>query len=185
MRHDRRQHDNRAATSLTASSPVTPPTQPCQTPIRGSKILLPHSSSCPRPIADRCTPIRWSEDFRGTNSKKRAGQSPKNFPTNKIFLPKIPGLGAEIFHPFSSLRPAKLNRFPEKIPKKLPDSGEEDFIGRKIFQAADRRAQQLGTCSPVSSRRDQNLFWWVGSQGSPHPVRARTLGCAGMLPERR
>jgi len=75
--------------------------------------------------------------------KKRAGQSPKNFPTNKIFLPKIPGLGAEIFHPFNSLRPAKLNRFPEKIPKKLPDSGEEDFIGRKIFQAADRRAQQL------------------------------------------
>ena len=53
-------------------------------------------------------------------------------------------------------------------------------MGRKIFQAADRRAQQLGTCSPVSSRRDQNLFWWVGSQESPYPVR---IGFQG-APER-
>ena len=139
MRHDRRQHDNSAATSLTASSPVTPPTQPCQTPIRGSKILLPHSSSCPRPIADRCTPIRWAENFRGTNSKKRAGQSPKNFPTNKIFLPKIPGLGAEIFHPFNSLRPAQLNRFPEKIPKKTAG-----FRGRKILWVGRFSKPQTG-----------------------------------------
>jgi hypothetical protein len=29
---------------------------------------------------------------------KRAGQSPENFPTNKIFLPQIPRLGAEVFH---------------------------------------------------------------------------------------
>ena len=38
---------------------------------------------------------------------KRAGQSPKNFPTNKIFLPKIPRLGADGFHSSNSHRPAR------------------------------------------------------------------------------
>ena len=33
---------------------------------------------------------------------KRADQSPKKFPTNKIFLPHIPRLGAKVFHPFIS-----------------------------------------------------------------------------------
>ena len=33
---------------------------------------------------------------------QRAGQSPENFPTNKIFLPHIPRLGAEVFHPLNS-----------------------------------------------------------------------------------
>ena len=42
---------------------------------------------------------------------KRADQSPKKFPTNKIFLPHIPALGAGVFHPFNYLRPAQLNRF--------------------------------------------------------------------------
>ena len=37
-----------------------------------------------------------------TRSKKPAGQFPENFPTNKIFLPPIPGLGAEVFHPLNS-----------------------------------------------------------------------------------
>ncbi|MSU49073.1 MAG: tetratricopeptide repeat protein [Opitutus sp.] len=40
---------------------------------------------------------------------ERAGRSPKNFPTNKIFLPKIPGLGAEVFpmiNHFHSVEPA-------------------------------------------------------------------------------
>jgi len=36
------------------------------------------------------------------------------------------------------------------------------FFTRKIFQAADRRDQPLVMCSPVSSRRDQNLFLWLG-----------------------
>ena len=42
-----------------------------------------------------------------TNSEKRAARSPKNFPTNKIFLPKIPRLGADGFHPSNSHRPAR------------------------------------------------------------------------------
>ena len=33
---------------------------------------------------------------------QRAGPSPRNFPTNKIFLPHIPGLGTKVFHPFNS-----------------------------------------------------------------------------------
>ena len=33
--------------------------------------------------------------FYGERGCQRAGQSPKNFPTHKIFLPPIPGLGAE------------------------------------------------------------------------------------------
>ena len=40
--------------------------------------------------------------FYGERGCQRAGQSPKNFPTHKIFLPHIPGLGAEVFHPFNS-----------------------------------------------------------------------------------
>ena len=42
-----------------------------------------------------------------THSKKRARQSPKNFPTDKIFLPQIPRLGAGVFHPFNAHRPAR------------------------------------------------------------------------------
>ena len=42
---------------------------------------------------------------------KRAGPSPRNFPTNKIFLPHIPGLGTKVFHSFNYLRPAPLNHF--------------------------------------------------------------------------
>ena len=38
---------------------------------------------------------------------QRAGPSPRNFPTNKIFLPHIPRLGAEVFHPSHSHRPAR------------------------------------------------------------------------------
>ncbi len=33
---------------------------------------------------------------------KRADQSPKKIPTNKIFLPQIPGLGTKVFQPFNS-----------------------------------------------------------------------------------
>ena len=86
----------------------------------------------------------------------------------KIFLPPIPGLGAEVFHPFNSLRPAQLNRFPIN---KTAGRGQEDFFGRaqpfadflfgkkmcakrwgllfsafftwKIFHAADRREYEL------------------------------------------
>ena len=47
-----------------------------------------------------------------TRSKKPAGPSPKNFPTNKIFLPKIPRLGADGFHPSNSHRPAVYLFFP-------------------------------------------------------------------------
>ena len=84
---------------------------------------------------------RFSKPQTGgtTHSRKRAGQSPKNFPTNKIFLPKIPGLGAEIFHPFNSLRPAQLNRFPEKIPKKTAG-----FRGRKILWVGRFSKPQTG-----------------------------------------
>ncbi|MCX6941472.1 MAG: hypothetical protein NTX09_12185 [Verrucomicrobia bacterium] len=35
----------------------------------------------------------------------------EKIPTNKIFLPQIPALGAKVFHPFNSPRPAQLNRF--------------------------------------------------------------------------
>ena len=42
---------------------------------------------------------------------KRAGQSPKNFPTKKNFLPQIPGLGTEVFQPLKVL-------------------GQDDFMGR-------------------------------------------------------
>ena len=45
---------------------------------------------------------RLSGRFYGERGCQRAGQSPKNFPTNKIFLPPIPGLGAEVFHPLNS-----------------------------------------------------------------------------------
>jgi hypothetical protein len=45
-----------------------------------------------------------------TNSEKPAGPSPKNFPTNKIFLPHIPRFGAGVLHPFNFLRPGQLNR---------------------------------------------------------------------------
>ncbi len=76
--------------------------------------------------------------FYGERGCQRAGQSPKNFPTNKIFLPPIPGLGAEVFHPFNSLRPAQLNRFPIN---KTADRGQEDCMGRNISQAAGRRTR--------------------------------------------
>ena len=42
-----------------------------------------------------------------TNSKKPARPSPKNLPTNKIFLPHIPRLGAGVFHSSKSHRPAR------------------------------------------------------------------------------
>ena len=45
-----------------------------------------------------------------THSQNPARQSPENFPTNKIFLPHIPRLGADGFHPFNSLRSGQLNR---------------------------------------------------------------------------
>jgi len=53
-----------------------------------------------------------------THSKNPAGQSPKNLPTNKIFLPHIPRLGAGVFHPSHSHRPAppgpaQLDHFPD------------------------------------------------------------------------
>ena len=48
------------------------------------------------------------------------------------------------------LRPAQLNRFPIK---KTAGRGQEEFIGRKIFQAADRRDQQLETCSSCSAKK--------------------------------
>ena len=41
-------------------------------------------------------------------ARQRAGQPPKNFHTIKIFLPKIPGLGVEVFpglHPFRPVAP--------------------------------------------------------------------------------
>jgi hypothetical protein len=46
-----------------------------------------------------------------THSEKRARPSPKNLPTNKIFLPKIPRVGVDGFHWFNALRPGQLNRF--------------------------------------------------------------------------
>ena len=58
-----------------------------------------------------------------TNAEKRAGQSPKNFPTNKIFLPKIPRLGADGFHSFNALRPAQFTCF--SLFKKPPAAGRK------------------------------------------------------------
>ena len=124
--------------------------------------------------------------FYGERGCKRAGQSPKNFPTHKIFLPHIPGLGAEVFHPFNSLRSAQLNRFPIN---KTAGRGQEDFMGRaqpfagcllgkkmcgerwgllcsafftrKIFHAADRRDYELekAVFLPVTSK---SRFWGWG-----------------------
>ena len=84
---------------------------------------------------------------RGCN---RARQSPKNFPTDKIFLPQIPRLGTEVFHPFNSHRPARpgpaqLNRFPIN---KTADRGQEDCMGRNISQAAGRRDQNPSILPP-------------------------------------
>jgi|APGre2960657423_1045063.scaffolds.fasta_scaffold162976_2 hypothetical protein len=42
---------------------------------------------------------------------KRVGQSPKNFPANKIFLRQIPGLGAEVFHPLKVPPPGTAQPF--------------------------------------------------------------------------
>ena len=81
---------------------------------------------------------------------KRAGSSPINFPTNKIFLPKILGSGPMFSNRCRFLRPAQLKRFPVT---KTAGRGQEDFIGRKIFQAADRRDQQLETCSSCSAKK--------------------------------
>ena len=55
--------------------------------------------------------IFQAADRRGYALEKAGCQSPENFPTNKIFLPHIPRLGAGIFRPFNSLRPAPLKRF--------------------------------------------------------------------------
>ena len=55
--------------------------------------------------------IFQAADRRGYALEKAGCQSPKNFPTNKIFLPQIPRLGAGVFHPFNSLRPAPLHLF--------------------------------------------------------------------------
>ena len=54
---------------------------------------------------------------------KRAGPSPKNLPTNKIFLPKIPRLGADGFHSFNALRPAQFTCF--SLFKKPPVAGRK------------------------------------------------------------
>ena len=56
-----------------------------------------------------------------TRSKKPAGQFPENFPTNKTFLPHIPRLGADGFHPFNSHRPAQFTCF--SLFKKPPVEG--------------------------------------------------------------
>ena len=63
-----------------------------------------------------------------TNSEKRAGQSPKNFPTNKIFLPHIPRFGAGVLHSFNALRPAQFTCF--SLFKKPPvDGGKILWVG--------------------------------------------------------
>ena len=63
-----------------------------------------------------------------TRSKKPAGQSPKNFPTNKIFLPQIPRFGADGFHSFNALRPAQFTCF--SLFKKPPvDGGKILWVG--------------------------------------------------------
>ena len=87
-----------------------------------------------------------------THSQKPARPSPKNLPTNKIFLPHIPRLGADGFHPSHSHRPARAgparrNHFPIN---KTTDRGQEDCMGRKISPAADSRDQNpaLETVNP-------------------------------------
>jgi hypothetical protein len=52
---------------------------------------------------------------------KPARQSPKNFPTNKIFLPHIPRFGAGVLHPLNSLRPTQFTCF--SLFKKSPVEG--------------------------------------------------------------
>ena len=56
---------------------------------------IPSLAAVPRFIAPQMKVI----DQRG---RKMAGRSPKNLPTNKIFLPQVLGAGVEVF----STRPA-------------------------------------------------------------------------------
>ena len=72
-------------------------------PIEGRKIVW--VGIFPKPPAGG-TRIRQSFRLKA-GLRTRKSQSPKNFPTNKIFLPQIPRLGAGVFHPFNAHRPAR------------------------------------------------------------------------------
>ena len=91
-------------------SPARPgPTRPfsrlIKPPIEGRKIVWVGRFSQPQPPDQN--PSILPPKCGTTHSEKPARPSPKNFPTNKIFLPRIPRLGTDVFHSFNSLRPAR------------------------------------------------------------------------------
>ena len=115
-----------------------------------------------------------------TNSENPPGQSPEKFPTNKIFLPRIPRLGADGFHPSNSHRPARPgpaqpssqlikqpiggrkiswaghDRPPTPDPAKKWAVKDGDFCSRHFNTSPDGNAHRFGT-PQISEQQPFNL----------------------------
>ena len=96
-------------------------------PTAGRKILWVGRFPKPQAAGPR---IRQSFRLKAGLRTRKSGllSLPKNFPTNKIFLPHIPRFGADFFHWFNALRPAQFTCF--SLFKKPPvDGGKILWVG--------------------------------------------------------
>ena len=94
---------------------------------------------------------------RGTSEKQpllgtwlRAGRSvSENFPTIKIFLPKIPGFGAEVFPTITNFRPVEPARFFRSKNCRIEGRRfcwQEDFPSRRKRNSARCQADPVACC---------------------------------------